>query len=105
MLAAKAYLERVMGQTLEGILADFRGFYHKLAQDPMLRWVGPEKGVTHMALGAVINAFVWDPLGPAGKETLWKLLADFSPPNKSSLPSTSPTSPTSSRPKRPWPSP
>jgi L-fuconate dehydratase len=78
VLAAKAYLERVKGQTLEGILADFRGFYHKLAQDPMLRWVGPEKGVTHMALGAVINA-VWDLWARKEGKPLWKLLVDLTP--------------------------
>jgi L-fuconate dehydratase len=78
VLAAKAYLERVKGLTLEGITSDLRGFYHKLAQDPMLRWVGPEKGIVHMALGAVVNA-VWDLWARREKKPLWKLLADMTP--------------------------
>ena len=49
----------MVGRELEEITADFRGFYHRLTQDPQLRWIGPEKGIVHMALGAVVNA-IWD---------------------------------------------
>jgi L-fuconate dehydratase len=78
VLAAKAYLDLVKGATLEEITADFRGFYHKLAQDPQLRWVGPERGLVHMAFGAVINA-IWDLWARRERKPLWKLLADLTP--------------------------
>jgi L-fuconate dehydratase len=43
-----------------------------------LRWLGPEKGILHMATGAVINA-VWDLWAKCEEKPLWKLLADLSP--------------------------
>jgi L-fuconate dehydratase len=76
--AARALLPLVAGRELEEIAADMRGFYHRLAQDPQLRWLGPEKGVLHMATGAVVNA-VWDLWARREGKPLWKLLADFSP--------------------------
>ena len=39
--------------------ADMRALYRKLTVDPQLRWLGPEKGILHMATGALLNA-VWD---------------------------------------------
>jgi L-fuconate dehydratase len=76
--AAHALLPLVTGRELEEITADMRGFYHRLAQDPQLRWIGPEKGIVHMALGAVVNA-VWDLWARREKKPLWKLLADLRP--------------------------
>jgi L-fuconate dehydratase len=78
--AAHALLPLVTGRELEEITADMRGFYHRLAQDPQLRWIGPEKGIVHMALGAVVNA-VWDLWARREKKPLWKLLADLRPPD------------------------
>ncbi|MDX6201689.1 MAG: L-fuconate dehydratase, partial [Frankiales bacterium] len=42
------------------------------------RWLGPEKGVIHMAIGAVVNA-MWDMLATRENKPLWKLLADMTP--------------------------
>src|SRR5579859_1720447 len=78
VLAAKAYLELIKGMTLEEMTQDMRGFYHRLAQDPQLRWVGPEKGLVHMALGAVINA-IWDLWARREGKPMWKFLADMTP--------------------------
>src|SRR5512141_461389 len=76
--AAHAFRRLVVGRTLEEITADFRGFYHRLTQDPQLRWIGPERGIVHMALGAVVNA-IWDLWARREGKPVWKLLADLTP--------------------------
>jgi L-fuconate dehydratase len=76
--AAKALAPLVVGRSLEEITADLRGFYRRLTQDPQLRWIGPEKGIMHMATGAVVNA-VWDLWARREKKPVWKLLADLTP--------------------------
>jgi L-fuconate dehydratase len=67
-----------VGRALGGIEADMRGFWRSLAADSRLRWLGPEKGVIHMATAAVVNA-VWDLLAKRARKPLWKLLVDMSP--------------------------
>ena len=76
--AAQALAPFVIGQRLEDIVADFRAFYRRLTQDPQLRWIGPEKGIVHMATGAVLNA-IWDLWARREGKPVWKLLADMSP--------------------------
>src|SRR5580658_2981930 len=68
----------VRGRSLDGIAGDFRGFWRSLTSDGQLRWVGPEKGVIHMATSAIVNA-IWDLLAKSKGKPLWKLLADMSP--------------------------
>src|SRR5262245_21679981 len=46
----------LVGQTLEGITADMGAFWRRITGDSQLRWVGPEKGVIHLAGAAAINA-------------------------------------------------
>jgi L-fuconate dehydratase len=74
--AIEAFRHLVVGQTLAGITTDFAGFWRRLASDSQLRWLGPEKGVIHLALAAVVNA-VWDLYAKAERKPLWKLLADM----------------------------
>jgi L-fuconate dehydratase len=76
--AAGALARLVVGRELEEITADFRGFYRRLTQDPQLRWIGPEKGIVHMATGAVLNA-LWDLWARRERKPVWKLLADLTP--------------------------
>jgi L-fuconate dehydratase len=76
--AARALARLVEGRQLEEITADFRGFYHRLTQDPQLRWIGPEKGIVHMTTAAVVNA-IWDLWARREQKPLWKLLADLTP--------------------------
>src|SRR4029450_4260420 len=76
--AARALAPFVVGRDLAGITADRRGFYHSLAQEEQLRWLGPEKGILHMATGAVVNA-VWDLWARQEGKPLWKLLGDLTP--------------------------
>jgi len=68
----------VVGRTLEDIAADMRGFWRSLVADSQLRWLGPEKGVVHLATAALVNA-VWDLYAKVEGKPLWKLLADMSP--------------------------
>ena len=53
-------------------------FWRELAGDSQLRWVGPEKGVIHLSLAAVINA-VWDLWAKSVDKPVWKLVADLEP--------------------------
>jgi len=76
--AIAAYRHLVVGQRLDDITADFAGYWRRLASDSQLRWLGPEKGVIHLALAAIVNA-IWDLYAKAERKPVWKLLADMSP--------------------------
>src|SRR6202051_2098762 len=76
--AIEALGPRARGRTLESITADFAGFWYSVAGDTQLRCLGPEKGVIHLATGALINA-VWDLYAKAEGKPLWQLLADMEP--------------------------
>ncbi len=76
--AVHALAPHVAGRDLDGILADLRAFYRELTVDKQLRWLGPEKGILHMATGAVINA-VWDLWAKREGKPVWKLLVDLTP--------------------------
>jgi L-fuconate dehydratase len=69
----------VVGLDLDEIKSDMRGFWrHLISGDTQLRWLGPEKGVVHLATAAVVNA-VWDLWAKQAGKPLWKLLVDMSP--------------------------
>jgi L-fuconate dehydratase len=68
----------LLGCTLESLTTDMAGFWRSLTSDSQLRWIGPEKGVIHLATGAVVNA-VWDLWAKVEGKPLWKLLADMTP--------------------------
>jgi L-fuconate dehydratase len=68
----------VIGRDLGAIKADLGAFWTSLVDDGQLRWVGPEKGVIHLATAAVVNA-VWDLFAKVKGKPLWRLLADMSP--------------------------
>jgi L-fuconate dehydratase len=79
-VAAVRALERhVAGRDLDDVIANMRAFFRSLTQDVQLRWLGPEKGILHMATGAVINA-VWDLWAKREVKPLWKLVVDMPPP-------------------------
>src|SRR6201987_4264831 len=74
---ALRYLTRfVVGRDLSSIHDDLGAFYRQLTCDSQFRWLGPEKGVIHLATGALINA-VWDLYARVEGKPLWKLLADM----------------------------
>jgi L-fuconate dehydratase len=76
--AIDAFRPLVVGCRLEDLTADLGGFWRRLAGDSQLRWLGPEKGVIHLALAAVVNA-VWDLYARSQRKPVWKLLSDMSP--------------------------
>jgi L-fuconate dehydratase len=76
--AIRALEPLVVGRTLEEVAADMRGFWRSLASDTQLRWLGPEKGVIHLATAAVVNA-VWDLWAKREGKPLWKHLVDMTP--------------------------
>ena len=73
--ALRPYL---LGRAVEEICADPGSVSRELIGDSQLRWLGPEKGVMHMAIGAVVNA-VWDLAAKRADKPLWQLLADAEP--------------------------
>ena len=76
--AIRAVEQLVVGLEVDAVLADMGEFARRLVHESQLRWLGPEKGAVHMAIGAVINA-VWDLYARREGKPLWKLLADLTP--------------------------
>ncbi|MGW4910654.1 L-fuconate dehydratase [Streptomyces sp. NPDC004270] len=76
--AIDALRNQVLGRPVDEICDDPGTLYQDLIGDSQLRWLGPEKGVMHMAIGAVINA-VWDLAARRAGKPLWQLLADAEP--------------------------
>lgn len=68
----------VLGKTLESMTENMGAFWRAITGDSQLRWVGPEKGVIHMATAAIVNA-VWDLYAKIQGKPLWKLVVDMSP--------------------------
>jgi L-fuconate dehydratase len=68
----------VIGRPLELFTAHMGAFWRHITGDSQLRWVGPEKGVIHLATAAIVNA-VWDLWAKVENKPLWKLLVDMTP--------------------------
>ena len=68
----------LVGQPLEALMRRPVDLYRRLTADSQLRWVGPEKGVIHLAAAAVINA-VWDLWARAREKPVWRLVGEMSP--------------------------
>ena len=76
--AIRSLTPLVLGRTLESFTSDMGAFWRHITGDSQLRWVGPEKGVIHLATAAIVNA-VWDLWAKVERKPVWKLLADMSP--------------------------
>jgi L-fuconate dehydratase len=76
--AIRALAPFVAGLELEPALADLGAVSRLLVHEPQLRWLGPEKGVMHMAVSSVLNA-LWDLKAKRAGKPLWQLLADSTP--------------------------
>jgi L-fuconate dehydratase len=76
--AIEALAGHLVGRDVEGLLADMGGTWRELVHDSQLRWLGPEKGVMHMAIGAVVNA-LWDLRAKREGRPLWQVLAAMTP--------------------------
>jgi L-fuconate dehydratase len=76
--AIRAVEPLVAGLEVDEALSDLGGFWRRLVHDSHLRWLGPEKGVVHMAIGAVVNA-VWDLYARRQGMPLWQALGRLDP--------------------------
>ncbi|MCD2322929.1 L-fuconate dehydratase [Sphingomonas sp. IC-56] len=76
--AIEALAPLVEGLDLDWIKEDAGRFWRHITGDSQLRWIGPEKGVIHLATGAVVNA-VWDLWAKAEGKPLWRLIGEMSP--------------------------
>ncbi|MBC9032179.1 L-fuconate dehydratase [Sphingomonas sp. JC676] len=76
--AIEALAPLVEGLDLDWIREDGARFWRHVTGDSQLRWIGPEKGVIHLATGAVVNA-VWDLWAKAEGKPLWRLIGDMTP--------------------------
>ena len=74
----------ILGKSLISIFSDFGVFWHTLVNESQLRWIGPEKGVVHLATAAIINA-LWDLWAKIENKPMWKVLCDLSPEEVVSL--------------------
>lgn len=66
------------GRSLDSITSDFAAFWRELTSDTQMRWLGPEKGVVHLATAAVVNA-IWDVWAKDEGKPLWRLICDMEP--------------------------
>jgi L-fuconate dehydratase len=76
--AIEALNPYLIDRDVEQMLGDLGGMWREFVHDSQLRWLGPEKGVMHMAIGAVINA-LWDLKAKRAGLPLWQLLARLTP--------------------------
>ena len=76
--AVHALKHHLIDRSVDDIVTDMRSLYRDLTVDKQLRWLGPEKGILHMATGALLNA-VWDLWARREGKPMWKHLVDLSP--------------------------
>ena len=76
--AVRALEPYVVGRDVADLTADVGALARELTWDGQLRWLGPEKGVMHMAIGAVVNA-AWDLRCRLDGQPLWRVLASLTP--------------------------
>ena len=76
--AVKVLAPMIVGRTLESFTENMGRFWRHITGDSQLRWIGPEKGVIHLATAAIVNA-VWDLWAKTEQKPLWKLLVDMTP--------------------------
>src|SRR5712692_11372285 len=70
--------KELIGREIEELMANFGAVAQKLAQHPQLRWLGPHKGVVHLALASLTNA-CFDLWAKSRGVPLWRLLLDLNP--------------------------
>jgi len=74
----EAFRKEFIGRGIEELMAEFGGFSRRLAEHPQLRWLGPHKGVVHLALASLTNA-CFDLWAKSRQVPLWRLLLDLKP--------------------------
>jgi L-galactonate dehydratase len=70
--------DRIKGRTLSSLVSNWGQTWRYLVSDSQLRWIGPEKGVIHLALGSVVNA-IWDLWAKTLNKPVWQVVAEMTP--------------------------
>ncbi|XP_063823082.1 mitochondrial enolase superfamily member 1-like [Ostrinia nubilalis] len=78
VLTVRTLKRFVLGKNAADIFADFAGFWRVITNDSQMRWIGPEKGVIHLAVAAILNS-LWDLWARIENKPLWRLLVDMEP--------------------------
>ncbi|WP_432543705.1 L-fuconate dehydratase [Kineococcus sp. SYSU DK002] len=78
VMAAEQRALPLIGCSVQEVTDDLGGTYRRLKSDSQLRWLGPDKGVEHLAMAAVMNA-VWDLAARRAGKPLWRFVADMTP--------------------------
>ncbi|KAK2759362.1 L-galactonate dehydratase [Arachnomyces sp. PD_36] len=76
--AIKLLAPLIINKDLDSLTADWGKTWRYLVSDSQLRWIGPEKGVIHLALGAVVNA-LWDLWAKTLGKPVWRIIAEMTP--------------------------
>jgi len=76
--AAAFYAQQLKGRDIEEVMSNFGQIFNALSNEQQFRWLGPHKGVVHLALASVTNA-CYDLWAKTRGVPLWKLLIDLSP--------------------------
>jgi L-fuconate dehydratase len=76
--AIEMLAQKIIGRGIEELMSDFGDISRQLADDPQLRWLGPHKGIVHLALASLTNA-AFDLWAKLRGVPLWRLLLDLSP--------------------------
>lgn len=74
----EALAQPLLGRDIEAIMAEFGTVFKGIADHPRYRWLGPHKGMVHLALASITNA-CFDLWAKARGVPLWRLLLDLSP--------------------------
>lgn len=77
-MAAAEMARRLIGKSLAELTSNMGQTWRYLVSDSHVRWLGPEKGVTHLGLAAVVNA-LWDLWARFVDKPVWQLVADMTP--------------------------
>ena len=76
--ACRSLAPFIEGRQLSEIIGNFLEWYRSLTNDTQMRWIGPEKGVIHLATAAIVNA-VWDLWAKVEGKPVWRLVCDLEP--------------------------
>jgi len=82
--AIRLLAEGLAGREIDDLMADFGTASRRMADHPQLRWLGPHKGVVHLALASITNA-CFDLWAKSRGLPLWRLLLDLTPEQVVSL--------------------
>lgn len=76
--AIDCLVPRILNKDLEELTSDMGKTWRWLVSDSQYRWIGPEKGVIHLALGAIVNA-IWDLWAKQQGKPVWRLVSEMTP--------------------------